>query len=212
VRLLNAMGVRPAILEDERCCGHDSHWMGDEETVRRLAELNANAIRSMDLERVVVICPEGYWMLTEIYPGIVGPLDLEVISLMEMMGEAVEKGKMELEDVESTMAFHDPCRLARYLGIIDPPRIIMDAMGERSEMERSGRLAACCGHSNWVNCDIHTRDWQLERIEESKEAGAELLITACPKCLIHLSCAQRNLEERQEIEDLHVLAARKLRR
>jgi len=30
--------------------------------------------------------------------------------------------------------------------------------------------------------------------------------------LIHLSCAQRNLEERQEIEDLHVLAARKLRR
>jgi len=211
VRLLNAMGISPAIMEDERCCGHDAYWMGEEETFQRLAEINVKAIESMGVEQVIMICPEGYWTFKEVYPSIVGPLGFEVRSLTEMAGRALEEGGLELENGGVTMTFQDPCRLARLSGIIDQPRSVIDAVGKRVEMERSGRLSACCGHSNWVNCDIHTMEWQLERLEEASEAGAEMLVTACPKCLIHLSCAQRNLPEKvMKIEDLHVLAARAL--
>ena len=38
--LLNKMGVEPVISNDERCCGHDALWSGDEETFRKLAKWN----------------------------------------------------------------------------------------------------------------------------------------------------------------------------
>ena len=40
LKLLNKMGIEPVISDDERCCGHDALWCGDESTFRKLAELN----------------------------------------------------------------------------------------------------------------------------------------------------------------------------
>jgi Fe-S oxidoreductase len=212
VRLLNAMGIKPALLEGERCCGHDAYWMGESETLSRLVRLNLEAIRSSGVRRVVTICPEGYWTMREVYPGLAGPLDFQVLSLIEMVDQAVMEGDLALCRNDDIMTYQDPCRLGRLSGIVEGPRQVVDAMGERREMERSGQMSACCGHSNWVNCDSYTREWQLQRLEEASRTGAEMLVTACPKCLIHLSCAQRNLLERMPIEDIHVLAARRLRR
>jgi heterodisulfide reductase subunit D len=45
VRLLNAMGIKPRLLRDERCCGHDAYWLGDTETFERLAKMNICSMR-----------------------------------------------------------------------------------------------------------------------------------------------------------------------
>jgi heterodisulfide reductase subunit D len=41
LRILNASGIRPAVLPDEKCCGHDALWTGDIELFQKLAEHNA---------------------------------------------------------------------------------------------------------------------------------------------------------------------------
>jgi Fe-S oxidoreductase len=33
---------------------------------------------------------------------------------------------------------------------------------------------------------------QIDRLQEARSSGAEAMITACPKCQIHLKCAQRD--------------------
>ncbi|MGD0818725.1 MAG: (Fe-S)-binding protein, partial [Methanomassiliicoccales archaeon] len=51
VRLLNAMGVRPKLVDEELCCGHDSFWLGEDETFRKLARLNAARLKGSGARR-----------------------------------------------------------------------------------------------------------------------------------------------------------------
>jgi heterodisulfide reductase subunit D len=44
LRLLNFFDITPAVLEHERCCGHDLLWSGDRESFLKLARLNVAAI------------------------------------------------------------------------------------------------------------------------------------------------------------------------
>jgi heterodisulfide reductase subunit D len=43
--------------------------------------------------------------------------------------------------------------------------------------------------SAWLNCGKIAKQIQIDRLMEAKATGAEWLITACPKCQIHLKCA-----------------------
>lgn len=87
-------------------------------------------------------------------------------------------------------------------------------MGELHDMTRSGAMSACCGTAGWVDCDHTAKKVQLERLREAAGTGAGTLVTACPKCLVHLSCADKHhgeqLSRRVRIEDLYVRAARQL--
>lgn len=60
------------------------------------------------------------------------------------------------------------------------------------EMENSGRSAICCGNNGFINCDAYSKRIQVERLKEAKATRADLLVTACPKCMIHLTCAMRD--------------------
>jgi heterodisulfide reductase subunit D len=75
------------------------------------------------------------------------------------------------------------------------------------EMERNRENAVCCGTSGWANCSTGSKQIQVERLLEAKATGAETLVTACPKCQIHLNCALNNLEMDLKIKDLTVVLA-----
>jgi len=212
VRLLNRTGIRPRLLEHERCCGHDAYWLGDQDTFERLAEANVRAIEATGANEVVAFCPECYTALKDLYPRFLGHLDFEVKSLTAMVGEAVKDGKISLCDSGKTLTYHDPCRLSRHSGITQEPRDILRGMGRLIEMSRSGSMSACCGTSCWVNCDSSTKEWQLDRLKEAETTGADVLVTACPKCLIHFSCAMHEHSSQSQrssipISDIHVLAS-----
>jgi Fe-S oxidoreductase len=49
VHILNALGIEPLVLADERCCGHDLLWEGDVDGFLALAQLNAEMIRASAL-------------------------------------------------------------------------------------------------------------------------------------------------------------------
>jgi Fe-S oxidoreductase len=52
---------------------------------------------------------------------------------------------------------------------------------------------------------------QTNRLKEAKDTGAEVLVTACPKCKIHFNCTQNAEgypeENKIEIVDLTTLFA-----
>ncbi|MFQ5751534.1 MAG: heterodisulfide reductase-related iron-sulfur binding cluster, partial [bacterium] len=74
--------------------------------------------------------------------------------------------------------------------------------------------AMCCGVSNWMNCSTYSKQIQVERLKQARATGADMLVTACPKCEIHLKCAMKdqNLgkEISMEIKDIATLAAESL--
>ena len=218
VRLLNAAGVEPVLLPNERCCGHDLLWGGDVENFRMLARQNIDAIESVGAERVVVACPEGYMTLKVDYPAHFGALSFKVVHLTEVLAESVESGSLTFAGGgEKTVAtFQDPCRLGRHMGIYDAPRTVLGALPgvEFVDMRRSRERAVCCGVGGWTNCTSFTKMLQADRLREAKAAGADVLVTACPKCEIHLKCAMNDPVLKEEVGidiiDLAALAASRL--
>jgi Fe-S oxidoreductase len=115
--------------------------------------------------------------------------------------------------MDSTVTFHDPCRLGRHMGIYDEPRALISAIPGLTfvEMPRSRERAICCGVGGWMNCTSFSKMIQANRLKEARAAGADVLVTACPKCEIHLKCALNDQALRDEvgieIKDLVSLAA-----
>jgi len=217
VRLLNALGVRPKLLQGERCCGHDAYWLGESELFDRLAKMNLEMIENAKVDTVITFCPECASTIKQKYPEVVGKLDFEVYTLTEVLGDAIRRGELEFTQDEEIRTYHDPCRLGRHSGIYDEPRELLSSLGGLEEMPRSRQMGACCGNSSWVNCGPITRLWQLDRLKEASETGASTVVTACPKCLIHFTCAQvENVQliprPNIPVVDIHVLAASQLTR
>jgi len=204
--LLNQMGIEPVISNDERCCGHDALWCGDHTTFRKLARWNLEVIKSSGARTVLFGCPEGYITFKNYYPKYFGSLPFEVLHLTEFLARELPQAGLAFRSSSTdTIAYHDPCRLGRMAGIYDPPRQLLKLLPETRlvEMERNRENALCCGTSAWMECSSYSKAIQTDRIQEAIQTGAQTLITACPKCRIHLTCAQSNTESDLKVMDLY---------
>jgi Fe-S oxidoreductase len=61
-----------------------------------------------------------------------------------------------------------------------------------------------------MECSSYSKAIQTDRIQEAIQTGAQTLITACPKCQIHLTCAQTNTESDLKIMDLYTYLSHRL--
>ncbi len=202
VRLLNALGIRPVVLADERCCGHDLLWQGDEETFGRLLEANARLVAEARVDRIVTVCPECAFTLARDYPARLATFP-PAVHLSEVAAQALQEGRLQLpRQARGPVTYQDPCRLGRYLGVYGAPRAVLEGLGYTVvEMAHHGKRALCCGTSAWTHCTATSKAIQEERLREARETGAAVLVTACPKCQIHFRCAlaDRATEERTDL-------------
>lgn len=216
VRLLNAMGIEPVVLPDERCCGHDLLWEGDVDSFEKLGAQNIEQIRASGATKVIASCAECTRTLQMDYPEHFGKLDVEVVHLSELVAEAIESGELKLRGTDATVTYQDPCRLGRHLGVYDAPREVINRIPgvTLQEMTKNRKNAVCCGTSAWTNCDRHSKQIQQDRLNSARNTGADILVTACPKCAIHYKCTMSGNGSNEgpgiQIEDLGVLAARAL--
>jgi len=191
LKILNFLGIEPQVLPNERCCGHDLLWMGDLENFKRLAEHNLKLIKESGAKKIVTSCAEGLATLKVDYPEMFGAQEYEVLHISELIAELLPDNQSKLKKLEKRVTYQDPCRLGRFCGVFDAPREVIKASGaELLEMRKNRRNSICCGTSSWVNCDAYSRMIQANRLKEAKDTGAEILVTACPKCQIHFSCTQ----------------------
>jgi Fe-S oxidoreductase len=77
-------------------------------------------------------------------------------------------------------------------------------------MERNRENALCCGTSAWTECSSCSKAIQIERLLEAQQTGAKDLITACPKCRIHLTCAKLGEDIAMEVNDLYTYLAERM--
>ncbi len=201
VRLLNALGETPVVSPDERCCGHDLLWNGDREGFEALARLNTELVRESGAETLVVPCAECLrtWKLD--YEPLMSGGAPRVLHLAEYLAERVGELGGEGDGESLRVTYSDPCRLGRHLGIYDAPREVLSSLPgiELAEMPRSRHKALCCAGGTWSSCDRYAKQIQVDRLREARDTGAEVLVTSCPKCQIHLRCAMRDVRLAEEI-------------
>jgi heterodisulfide reductase subunit D len=218
LRLLNFFDITPALLPDERCCGHDLLWSGDRENFRKLARLNVAAIADLGVEQVVTACPECFRTLGHDYREQGLELPFHVTHLYELLEREIDKGAIAFDRLDRRLTFQDPCRLSRVGKTVvngaELPRKLLQRLQPKAyrEMTDSGVSALCCGNCGWTGCDAYSKALQVKRLRQARETGSDLLVTACPKCQIHLRCAMEDPfcgdEIRMEMQDLATVLAR----
>ncbi|MEZ4220766.1 MAG: (Fe-S)-binding protein [Polyangiaceae bacterium] len=108
-----------------------------------------------------------------------------LVALVEQRLERLRPG-VELQH-DGPVRYHDPCHLGRGLGLYEEPRrILKHLLGrEPEEFPRSRRDAVCSGGGGLVpeTAPATSEGMARRRLEEHREAGGGLVVTACGESL-----------------------------
>lgn len=199
---------------DEVDSGNDVRRIGEEGLFEQLRDSNLEAMESRDFARVVTNDPHALNALRN------DGYDLErpVIHHSELIAELIGGGRLDLMPIEDDRiyTFHDPCYLGRHNGVYDAPRNVLEAIPglETVEMERSRNRSFCCGGGMLSLYHEGEGDSRMgeKRLEMAAAVGAQVVVTACPFCMINLEDAVKTTGHSDDMEviDLAELVARSI--
>ena len=86
------------------------------------------------------------------------------------------------------ITYHDPCHLVRGMNVSKEPRDILKSIPgvELAEMKDANKCCGCGGTFSLAHYDI-SRTINEEKIDNVEKTGAEVLLTGCSGCRMHLS-------------------------
>ncbi|TXT60161.1 MAG: CoB--CoM heterodisulfide reductase iron-sulfur subunit D [Promethearchaeota archaeon] len=203
------------VLENEVCCGHDLYWgHGNFKAFFNLAMKNIRNFEKAGISTIITSCAEGYRTFKIEYPKVIDNFEQKftVKHLIEYVYDKWKEGDLHFktpEDIDSRVrfTFHDPCRMSRFLPksntIMEKVREIFHELKKSGyyfeEMEHNKRNSLCCGVGSWMNCNERSKALRYKRLSEAKEVGS-ILVTSCPKCIMHFNCLQNDYEEISSIQ------------
>ena len=173
----------------ERDSGHDVRRFGEEALFLALRDHNTEAIRASGARRIVTADPHAYNALRHDYTD-VPPAE----HMSQVIARAVRGGQIRLNPADSGVyTYHDPCYLGRHNGIYDDPREVLDAIPglQRVEMSRCRDRSFCCGGGG-LALFYEAQEMQrmgVLRVRMAAEAGATVIVTACPFCMVNIEDA-----------------------
>lgn len=195
----------------EPCCGDIARRVGELGLFEEHRDKTEKLFDAHGVVELVTSSPHCWDTLAHAYPG-----ERRAAHYTQLLARLLEDGRLTFAGkLDSRVTFHDPCYLGRHNGVVDEPRRVIRATGaELVEMEPHGEASLCCGGGGGRMWQELPEQGQLaqRRIRQAVATGAEILITACPLCLIMLEDARKTsgLEDRIEVRDLTELVGRAL--
>jgi len=200
-----------AVLGDEEtCCGDPVRRIGEESRFQEIVLTNKSLFEKYGVKKLITICPHGYNVFKNEYPSF--GVKLEVYHHSQIIQRLVEEGKIAVRPGDELLTIHDPCYLARYNKVVEPPRRVLVKLGPVKEPPRSGEKTFCCGAGGgnyWYDVPEEKRISHI-RFEELVATGAKTIVTLCPFCNAMLSDAKRTKESPVAVKDLAEVVAEKM--
>lgn len=187
-KILNALGIKFGILGPEENSDGDSQRLAGERGIfEMLAKKNGQAFKKYQFSEIITTDPHAYNALKNEYPAL--GISYPVKHFTEFLFERLEQIKPLLKkEVNTKIAYHDPCYLGRVNGVYDAPRELLKAVPgvELVEMAHQRSNSLCCGGGGggmwldgfqWEKAHVRLSEW---RVKEALESGADVLAVACP--------------------------------
>jgi Fe-S oxidoreductase len=211
VKILREAKVSFAILgEEETCTGDAARRLGNEYLFQMQAQALTETLNGHGVKKILVQCPHCLNTLANELPQFGGKY--EVVHHADLVARLVREGKLTPGKAEGLgkITFHDPCYLARWNGITEPPREALRSAGASPvEMPRNRRQGFCCGAGGgrfWLEEKLGTR---VNR-GRAEEAAATLgpaggtVATGCPFCLTMLKDGLADAGKEDQVKVLDV--------
>ncbi len=215
IEIMKKAGIKFSTNLDKRvCCGAPSLSIREIETSKNLAQENYELINKTGAKIVVSDCPGCVLTLNKRYENIGCKIEKKVIHIVDFFKTLIEEGKLKpkenkLEELKK-ITIHDPCLMARNLKDTTSIRIVLNSIPDLELIEPiyNSEYTHCCGWSgtaHWADQDLAVKE-ASNRIDELKQTGVNLFITACPLCELGLAYGlQNNEKEKYKILDISEL-------
>ena len=215
--VLHSTGADFGILgKEEKDSGHEIRRFGEEMLFQDLRDHNSEMIETTEARLIVTADPHALNALKNDYR------DLPPVEhISQYMARAIREGKLTFsangDDAGKVYTYHDPCYLGRHNNLYEDPRQVLDALPnmKRVEMERCRDRSFCCGGGGLMLFYEPEEEQRMGvvRVKMAEEAGANVIVTACPFCLVNIEDAIKvaGLEGKMEAIDLVELVADRLK-
>lgn len=211
VRVLSHQGFDVITPKEQKCCGAPHLTEGDRETTRQLATHNLDLFLDLDVDAIVTDCAGCGSALKE-YEEILAErqdharLELFRSKIKDVSEFLVEVGLRteELQPVNKSVTYHEPCHLCHAQGITKQPRDLIKSIPgiEFREMNES---SWCCGSAATFSLKFTEESQQIldRKLNNVKNTEADILITANPGCHLQLAWGLREAGMPQPV--LHLM-------
>lgn len=193
VKVLTHLGVDYAVLgTEESSSGDVARRAGNEMLYQMQALMNIELLNGYGVKKIITCDPHVYNTFKNEYPDYGG--NFEVMHHSQFLRKMMDEGKLKLNpDVfkNKKLTYHDPCYLGRANGEYHAPRQVIGlASSAFVEMKRNRSFALCCGAGGgqmFKEAEKGNKEVFMERTEDALATGADVIITACPYCMVMMT-------------------------
>jgi Fe-S oxidoreductase len=203
-KIFERAGVDFGILgADESCCGESVRKTGNEEVFRKVAKENIKTFIDRGVKKIVVSSPHCFHTFKNEYKEFM--VSFEVVHMTQFLSQLIADGRLRLtKPLAQRVTYHDPCYLGRHNGIYDEPRALLRQIPgiDLVEMPCSREDSLCCGGGGgriWMETPKNERFADL-RLAQTREVGAQVLVTSCPYCITNFEDAKLSLEDGEALQ------------
>jgi Fe-S oxidoreductase len=199
--------------DDEPCCGAPMYYTGLQKEFAENAGATFKKLKAAGVRKIIGIVPSCIHALKNVFPKFIDGYDIEVAHFSEVAAANIKGGQFKLPR-RVKVAYHDPCQLGRYMGLIDQPRQVLNSIGNVELVEpewTAGEWSTCCGGGGGFEVVFPEMAGTLAkgRINELAATGADIITTQCPGCLMQLKEGLKNLKGSNiEVLDIASLLAK----
>jgi len=125
---------------------------------------------------------------------------------LRIAGTRDRQGAIAFDPIEQRLTFQDPCpfesggQIAGRRGGTSPQAAAAAAAQGLSGDGGQRRVGPVLRQTApGPAADAYSKALQVKRLRQARETGSNLLVTACPKCQIHLRCAMEDPFRGEEI-------------
>jgi heterodisulfide reductase subunit D len=203
LQILLNNGEDVAVLgEREWCCGFPLIAGGMRDMAFKFREHNINEVKRLGAKKIVFNCPSCYLTWKQFY-NIEG---IELLHSTEYINTLIRQKQINLKSVKGKFVYHDPCDLARNLGVYEPPREVINSIPgiNYREFELNRDKGFCCGGGGVLephNSDLG-KSINRKLIRSTERSEADTLITACPQCMRMSLTGKKEEESEVKIMDI----------
>jgi Fe-S oxidoreductase len=194
LRLLQAVGVEPVLIGVGRNNGYIASSLGFPGTASALAQATLDELAASNARQLLVLSPGDYFTFNQLYPErleIPWPAEVTLQEVTTLLAQKFGEGALNFEDPESDRpyAYVDPTHAVRVPTRHDAPRALASAVLPSSARElfwRRERSHPVGNTALQFTKPLIATGLTNVRLQDAREAGAELILTDDPGTLHHL--------------------------
>ncbi|MDJ0872424.1 MAG: 4Fe-4S dicluster domain-containing protein [Gammaproteobacteria bacterium] len=195
IKIMNHIGAKWTFSSQGYESANFGYMTGDQEWQCAASKRVYDAAVACGAKTVIVAeCGHSYPTLRWAGAELMGkPLPFEVLAPSEFLGREIQAGRLKVKPIgkQAKFTFHDPCKIGRIGGVVDAPRVVLDALGvDLTETEPHGVENLCCGGGGGNFLITRALPLRLKvfelKMKQFDDTGAEEVVTSCDSCMMNI--------------------------